>query len=110
MVGASGDADVRKRQHSTGRTWVFSPRVRASADWREGSVGSQGLALSEPLEVPGNPPGAEAALARLLGDELERSVRPGIRQLLVDACRQQGYTYVCLDLDGYRTGSMNEVL
>jgi uncharacterized protein len=43
-------------------------------------------------------------------DEIERTLQDGIHQRLVDACKQQGYVYVCLDLEGYRTGSMNEVL
>ena len=43
-------------------------------------------------------------------DEIDRTLRVGIHQRLIDACKQQGYVYVCLDLVGYRTGSMNEVL
>jgi uncharacterized protein len=43
-------------------------------------------------------------------DEIDRTLRVGIHQRLIDACKQQGYVYVCLDLEGYRTGSMNEVL
>jgi uncharacterized protein len=43
-------------------------------------------------------------------DELERTLQAGIQQRLIDACKQQGYVYVCLDLEGYRTGSMNAVL
>jgi len=43
-------------------------------------------------------------------EEIDRALRVGIHQRLIDACKQQGYVYVCLDLEGYRTGSMNEVL
>jgi uncharacterized protein len=43
-------------------------------------------------------------------DEIDRTLRIGIHQRLIDACKQQGYVYVCLDLEGYRSGSMNEVL
>lgn len=43
-------------------------------------------------------------------DEIDRTLRVGIHQRLIDACKQQGYVYVCLDLEGYRSGSMNEVL
>ncbi|HSH27182.1 MAG TPA: ATP-dependent sacrificial sulfur transferase LarE [Wenzhouxiangella sp.] len=35
---------------------------------------------------------------------------PELRQELVQTCKQAGFTYVTLDLQGYRTGSMNEVL
>jgi uncharacterized protein len=43
-------------------------------------------------------------------DEIGRTLEPGIHQALIGACKQQGYVYVCLDLEGYRTGSMNAVL
>lgn len=43
-------------------------------------------------------------------DEVDRALEPENRRRLVEICRGQGYTYVCLDLEGYRTGSMNEVL
>ena len=39
---------------------------------------------------------------RLLADEVSRQVSAAFKQL--------GYTYVCLDLEGYRSGSMNESL
>jgi uncharacterized protein len=41
-------------------------------------------------------------LIRLLGADL--------RKTIVEAFKQAGYTYVTLDLQGYRTGSMNETL
>ena len=34
----------------------------------------------------------------------------GTRERVVAAFKELGYTYVCLDLEGYRTGSMNAVL
>ncbi len=43
-------------------------------------------------------------------DELDFAFHPETRWLLVAACKRQGYTYVSMDLEGYRTGSMNEVL
>jgi len=33
-----------------------------------------------------------------------------IRQKVVAAFKQLGYTYVAVDLEGYRTGSLNEEL
>ncbi len=52
------------------------------------------------------------ALARIEAppDDVARLAEPAIRARLVDALRTLGYHYVALDLQGYRTGSMNEVL
>ncbi len=52
------------------------------------------------------------ALARIeLGAvEIGRALDADVRQRLDAACRAHGFTYVCLDLNGYRTGAMNETL
>jgi uncharacterized protein len=42
--------------------------------------------------------------------ELAAALGPATRPALVAACKEQGFTHVCLDLEGYRTGSMNEAL
>ncbi len=42
--------------------------------------------------------------------EIPRFLEPGFRRELVDHFRELGYTYVTLDLQGYRTGSMNEAV
>jgi len=34
----------------------------------------------------------------------------GLREEVVRRVKQAGYTYVALDLQGYRTGAMNEAL
>jgi uncharacterized protein len=34
----------------------------------------------------------------------------GIRDIIVKGFKGQGFTYVTIDLQGYRTGSMNEGL
>jgi len=52
----------------------------------------------------------DTARIEVANDELDRTVVPETRQMLVDVCKREGYTYVTLDLEGYRTGSMNEVL
>lgn len=44
----------------------------------------------------------KSEIARLLDDDL--------RERIVKHLKQRGFTYVTLDLQGYRTGSMNEVL
>ncbi len=43
-------------------------------------------------------------------DEIFRLAEPACRSRIDMACRQAGFDYVALDLAGYRTGSMNEVL
>jgi len=49
-------------------------------------------------------------LARLeLGaDEIARALDPGLRDEVVRALRAIGYREVTVDLQGYRTGSLNE--
>jgi uncharacterized protein len=43
-------------------------------------------------------------------DELPRALSPGLRQSIIGAGKRNGFQYVTLDLEGYRTGSHNEVL
>lgn len=43
-------------------------------------------------------------------DEIPRFADPQLRAAVVAACRDAGFTYVALDLLGYRSGSMNETL
>lgn len=43
-------------------------------------------------------------------EEIERLQDPVLRERIVRAIKGAGYSYVALDLEGYRTGSMNEVL
>lgn len=50
------------------------------------------------------------ARIELLSDDLDRVPAPPMRAAMVDACKRAGYTYVTLDLEGYRTGSLNETL
>jgi uncharacterized protein len=51
-------------------------------------------------------------LARLeiARDEMARVLDPSVNQMLVSRLKAVGYQYVSLDLQGYRTGSLNEVL
>lgn len=52
------------------------------------------------------------ATARIEVDpaEIERLCAAGTRDKVVTAVKKAGFTYVALDLQGYRTGSMNETL
>jgi uncharacterized protein len=43
-------------------------------------------------------------------EDLVRLAANGNRERVVTAIKELGYAYVCLDLEGYRTGSMNAVL
>ena len=43
-------------------------------------------------------------------EELERALSPGMAKAFVDIFKPLGFHYVTLDLEGYRQGSMNEVL
>lgn len=43
-------------------------------------------------------------------DEMPRIIEDGFRTALLAECKAAGFTYVALDLDGYRTGSLNENL
>lgn len=42
--------------------------------------------------------------------EFVRMLSDGLAEKVTAALKKLGYTYVCLDLEGYRTGSMNEVI
>jgi uncharacterized protein len=52
------------------------------------------------------------AIARLEIDteDLARIVEPGVREQIVTLGKQLGFAYVALDLAGFRSGSLNEVL
>ena len=43
-------------------------------------------------------------------DEIVRIAQPAVRDQVVDSLKALGFDYVSLDLQGYRTGSMNETL
>jgi pyridinium-3,5-biscarboxylic acid mononucleotide sulfurtransferase len=52
------------------------------------------------------------AVARLefAPEELPRALEPSVRARLVAEIKKLGYRFVTVDLEGYRTGSLNEVL
>lgn len=50
------------------------------------------------------------ARIEVLPEELEKLVKPEVRAQIVENFKKYGFTYVTLDLAGYRMGSMNEVL
>ena len=50
------------------------------------------------------------ARIEVLPEEINRLVEEGIRETVTEEFREYGFSYVTLDLVGYRTGSMNETL
>lgn len=50
------------------------------------------------------------ARIEVVPDEIERIVQPDIRNKIYTSFKEFGFSYVSLDLEGYRTGSMNEQL
>jgi uncharacterized protein len=54
----------------------------------------------------------EGELARIEvpASELARLVVPAVRQALVDCLKQLGFRFVTLDLEGFRSGSLNTLI
>ena len=52
----------------------------------------------------------KSARIEVLPEEIERAASREVREEIVATCKAAGFTYVSLDLNGYRTGSMNETL
>jgi uncharacterized protein len=52
----------------------------------------------------------EVARIEIARDEMPRALEPDVSAALVRALKALGYRYVSLDLQGYRTGSLNEGL
>lgn len=50
------------------------------------------------------------ARIEILPDEFEKLVSETVREQIVTKFKDYGFTYVSMDLTGYRTGSMNEIL
>ena len=51
----------------------------------------------------------DTARIEVAPEEMARLLEPRLREELVAEFKAAGFTYVALDLEGYRTGSMNEV-
>lgn len=52
----------------------------------------------------------DTARIELLADDISRMLDPELREETVKLLKSLGFIYITLDLAGYRTGSMNEVL
>jgi uncharacterized protein len=52
----------------------------------------------------------QTARIEIAPSEFSRLMRKGTREKIVRIFKEEGYVYVTLDLEGYRSGSMNEPL
>lgn len=52
----------------------------------------------------------ETARIELCSDDISRFLEEKLRKEIVEAFKSFGFNYITLDLEGYRTGSMNEIL
>ena len=52
----------------------------------------------------------DTARIEVLPDEIDKLLARNIREEVTRRLKKLGYTYVSLDLEGYRTGSLNEIL
>lgn len=52
----------------------------------------------------------DLARIELSPEEMERFFEKALREKVAVALKDMGFTYISLDLLGYRTGSMNEIL
>ena len=50
------------------------------------------------------------ARIEVLPKDFPKIMEEGIRVRVAQRFRELGFTYISLDLEGYRTGSMNEIL
>ena len=68
-----------------------------------------GLGLDQ-LRVRIHGAGGELARIEVAPDDIERVAEPATRNRVVERLRALGFAYVSLDLAGFRSGAMNEVL
>jgi len=50
----------------------------------------------------------QTARIELTEEEMPRLLEKGLKERVVKGFKEAGFVYVALDLQGYRTGSMNE--
>lgn len=72
------------------------------------------LVVREEREIPGEEkiclPEYYLARIEVEPEKFEELMQPEVRKHVVEKLRELGFAYVTLDLQGFRTGSMNEVL
>jgi uncharacterized protein len=52
----------------------------------------------------------EIARIEVTAEEIPRLLDPEVARQVVEALKATGYTYITVDLEGYRTGSLNVVI
>jgi uncharacterized protein len=52
----------------------------------------------------------DTARIEVVKEDFPRLMADDVRERIIKAFKELGFTYVCLDIEGYRTGSMNEGL
>lgn len=50
------------------------------------------------------------ARIEIMPDEFKKLIEKNIREEIISGLKSYGFTYISMDLEGYRTGSMNEML
>ena len=116
-----GKADIRALAHAMGlAAWdkpsfaclnsrfaygsLISPELLHMVDGAEEYIRAQGF-----TQVRVRIQDATARI-EVLPDEVPRLASPDVREGVVAALKELGFAYVSVDLEGYRTGSMNETL
>lgn len=116
-----GKADIRALAHAMGlAAWdkpsfaclnsrfaygsLISPELLHMVDGAEEYIRAQGF-----TQVRVRIQDATARI-EVLPEELPRLASPDVREGVVAALKELGFAYVSIDLEGYRTGSMNETL
>ena len=88
---------------------LISPEKLAMIDAAEQALIDLGLGTVRVRMVGGDPQGAGAtARIEVAPDDFDRIM--GQRTYVVEKLKEYGFSYVALDLQGYRTGAMNETL
>lgn len=82
----------------------ITPEALAAVDRAEQALAGLGFAQ---VRVRAH---GDIARIELAKTELERAAAEPVRTRIVEQLKKCGYRYVTLDLDGYRMGSMNEML
>lgn len=83
---------------------LISPELLAMVDGAEEALRSLGFTQVR-VRIQD-----KACRIEVLPEDIERVVKPETRERIVRDLKDLGFTYIALDLQGYRTGSMNEML
>ncbi|MGC2062303.1 MAG: ATP-dependent sacrificial sulfur transferase LarE [Thermodesulfovibrionales bacterium] len=113
--------DIRTLSHSLGlSTWDqpaspclssrFPYGLRITADALRRVEAAEQFLRSLGLQLVRVRDHGDTARIEVLGDDMRLLIEPATRLLVTERFRMFGYSFVSLDLDGYKTGSMNRVL